>query len=109
MVSELELRKQGITFRHTPEGVTPFGPRDREDLRALLAGEIERRASLMAKPVRDARSLGGSVPLIVIGSLVGKRSGECISCGDELEPHRGGQCWLCIAALQKALARRMLA
>jgi hypothetical protein len=39
------------------------------------------------------------------GSLVAvsaKRWGECMTCGDPLPPHVGGQCDFCHAAMRKA-------
>jgi hypothetical protein len=67
---------------------------------AEVFAEIGRRADLMRAMVPSS----GTVPLLVIvDPAPTARWGACVSCGDPLEAHRGGQCDLCHAALRKAL------
>jgi hypothetical protein len=98
-VTAAGLVARGVEFRRDGAGriVALRGPKS---ACAAAAAEIARRAGLMSVKLPAA----GPVPLLVIVEPAPTaRWGACMSCGDELEPHRGGQCDLCHAALGKAL------
>lgn len=54
-----------------------------------------------------AERFGARLPahglIVLVDPAPTARWGACLSCGDAMAPHRGGQCELCEAALGKAL------
>lgn len=102
-VSELELIKLGCSFVRTGGMVHPYGPGDRPDLVERAKSEIELRRLAMLKVIESCPKNRAVPMFVIIHPPPTKRAGECISCGDPLEPHIGGQCALCSIALHKAL------
>lgn len=98
----LALRQAGVEFLRDPsKGNRITGLRAPESLRAVVTEEIARRAEQMQRMIPTADAI---VPLLVIAARApNARAGYCLSCSEEMEPHLGGQCDLCHAALQKAL------
>lgn len=96
-MTAMELRRLGVTVNHGTTG-QPFLS-GAKGLAPQIFAEIEARAEKMAAVIPAA----GSVPVIRIVEYEPKRWGECMTCGEEMDPHEGGQCFLCIAGLRKAL------
>jgi hypothetical protein len=99
-MTALELEWQGVTFTPSGGAIAVSGPGGREDLRAELLAQIEKRQVLFAS----------EIPLVADAVFHVKRSlaraGECDTCGDSMRRGRGGMCALCVIALQRALRSR---
>lgn len=77
----------------------------------LVSDEIARRAVLIfaAIPAATRIDAGGRSyigPVVIATTPPTKRNGQCMCCGDEMLPYRGGQCELCERALARALEVR---
>lgn len=93
--------RAGVVFAIAGATIAVQGPPDRDDLRALLLQEIQRRAEVFAKfaPL-DPKT---PFPRVVMPSVSNIRSCGCDACGDALDVGRGGMCALCALALQRVL------
>jgi len=95
-----ELARAGIVFTLRGGRVTCAGPRGRGDLYDALCAQIDRRVVVMRARISRA---GWVLPRIVLVSPDPPEYGACGCCGDPLPPYRGGDCVLCILALERAL------
>lgn len=102
-MNAVTLARHGIRFGLQDGRVVCFGPPDRPDLYRAMRGEIARRqAAMEAKIACTQRDYRAPVACAVDGIV--PTYGICSSCGDSLgETYRAGDCWLCVAARQKAL------
>jgi hypothetical protein len=80
-VTALDFIACGVVFTYRNARMSVRGPNDPE-LRSNLQAEIERRKTPSAVKCTS-------------------RVGTCQRCGDKLRHYRGGDCELCICAVQK--------
>ena len=85
-MTAIDFQFRGVTFVLSAGRVAVRGPKNAE-LHAKLKAEIARRDPTAR--VSD------------------KRAGECMSCGDPMLPGRGGQCFLCVCAMQRIVDARV--
>ncbi len=107
MTSELEFRRVGVVFEYRPTGLhinTAAVTRDRTAANTALRHEIQRRIDAFAPALADD-SIGRRARLPDAPAQT-KRWGQCERCGDKLPTNRGGDCYLCVAAVRSCLKRR---
>jgi hypothetical protein len=71
-MTALDFIRLGVVF--APRHIE--GPPDRPDLPGLIKAEMAKRASMQSLGLRGY--------------------GRCERCGDDMEKHRAGWCWLCV-------------
>lgn len=98
-MTALDLIAEGVEF--DPLADIVLGPVDREDLRPVVAGELERRMQSFARQFPLLRDV--PVGVVRLPGVTPTRTGSCDACGDALKIGRGGMCPLCELALRRAL------
>ncbi len=78
------LIASGVVFGYDAAGVLRV--RAPSSLRETISAEVARRALRLRQ----------------LPPTTGARWGECDCCGESIEAHRGGMCWLCVAGRRKA-------
>jgi hypothetical protein len=96
MTTELSLRRRGMEFYYS-NGIPSV--RGQSKLIAAMREEIARREKLFHdayEPHTIVRITTKPIP----------RFGHCMTCGDEMESHKSGMCYLCISAWKKVVAKK---
>jgi len=96
VTTELTLRRLGMKFFYEAGKPTYSGQANHA---ATMRAEIDRREKLF----REARAVAKPGAIVKIATAPVPRFGHCMTCGDEIEPHRSGMCYLCISAWRRVV------